>query len=511
MFAALRQHRRVVLCGLALVLASAGLASRAGEPSKKKGKAGADTPDATAAKTGAARSDSDAKAPKSGTAKVERGPFRCEVSLKGVFESTKMTEVSVRLEAPTPLIVATVVEPGTAVKKDDTLLTFDAEKVDRTIRDLEADKALADLTLKQAEEELPLLERGALLELASASKAKKEADEDLKNFLEIDKGWEEKSAKFMVKNSSDYLEYAKEELKQLQKMYRNKDLTEETEEIILKRQRNWVEMASFFLDEATVQRDHTLAFAIPRREQMLRDGAAKAGLAFEKAKTTLPLTLSQKRLALAKAKYERARAAEHLDRVRHDRDVLTVKSPAGGVVYYGRCIRGHWVTASDLEKKLVRGGSIQPDEVFITVVDPAKLVVRAAVDEKDLSNVIPAAVAKVIPTALPDAHLPAKVKEVLSAPLAAGAFDARLDLDGSRPAGITAGMTCTVKLVPYRKADALTVPVAAVTREDDEAYVYVDGKDKPQKRAVKAGHTSGERVEILEGLHEGDAVRLTKP
>jgi multidrug efflux pump subunit AcrA (membrane-fusion protein) len=511
MFVALHQHRRVAVYGLVLALASAGLVSRADEPTKKKDKAGADTPAAAAGKTDTARSSSDAKGSKGETAKVERGPFRCEISLKGVFESSDMAEVSVRLEAATPLIVATVAEPGTKVKKGDTILTFDAEKVDRAIRDLEADKALAELTLKQAEEELPLLERGTPLELASAAKAKKEADEDLKNYLDIEKNWEQKSAKFAVKNYADYLEYAKEELKQLQKMYRNKDLTEETEEIILKRQRNRVEMISFWLDEMAVQRDHTLAFEIPRREQTFRDAAAKAALALDKAKTTLPLTLSQRRLALAKAKYERARATEHLDRVRHDRDVLTVKSPADGVVYYGRCIRGQWVTASDTEKKLVRGGSIQPDEVFITVVEPAMLFVRAAVDEKELSRVTPGAVAKVTPTALPDARLPAKVKEVLSAPRAAGVFDAKVELEGSRPAGVTAGMTCAVKLVDYRKAGALTVPVAAVTREDDEAYVYVDGQDKPQKRAVKTGHTSGERVEILEGLHEGDVIRLTKP
>jgi HlyD family secretion protein len=511
MFAALRQHPGVVLCGLALALASAGLVLRADEPPKKNGKTSSGAPDTKTEKTAAAKPDSDAKAAKPGTAKVERGPFHCEVTLKGVFESPKMAEVSVRLEAQTPLLVATVVEPGTTVKKGDVLLTFDAEKVDRALRDLEAEKELADLTLKQAEEELPLLEHGAPLELASAARAKKEADEDLKHFLQIDRGWEEKSAKFMVKNYSDYLEYAKEELKQLQKMYRNKDLTEETEEIILKRQRNRVEMMSFFVDEAAVQRDHALAFEIPRREQMLRDGSAKADLALEKAKTTLPLTLSQKRLALAKARYDRARSAEHLDRVRHDREVLTVKSPADGVVYYGRCIRGQWVTASDIGRRLVRGGAVQPEEVFITVVDPAKLLVRATVDEKELATVTPGAVAKVTPTALPDTRLPAKVKDVLSAPLGAGAFDARLELEGSKAPALTAGMTCTARLVHYRKADALTVPVAAVFHDEDEAYVYVDGKDKSQKRTVKAGHTSGERVEILEGLHEGDVVRLTKP
>jgi HlyD family secretion protein len=499
MFATLRQHLWIVVFGWLLI--SAGFALRADEQPKKKSEAS--NPPPSVASTGGAA--------KAGTTKVERGPFRSEVSLKGIFEAANMTEVSVHLEAPMPLKIATAVEPGTVVKKGDVLVTFDAEKMERALRDLEADKDLAELTLKQSEEELPLLERGTPLELEAAAKLKKEADEDLKHFLEVDRGWSEKSAHFFVKNTTNYLEYAKEELKQLQKMYRNKDLTEETEEIILKRQRNYVEQATFYLGNAMMQRDQILAFQIPRREQMLREGAAKANLALEKAKSSLPLALSQKRLALAKARYDRAKATEHLERVRRDRELMTVKSPADGVVYLGRCARGNWVTAGDLARRLARGGMVQPDEVFVTIVDPADLFVRATVDEKDLAAVTDGASAKVTATALPDVRIPARLQHALSTPLGAGAFEAKLELQGSKPATLVAGMACTVTLVPYRKTDALTVPVAAVFHDDDDPYVYVDGKEKAEKRTVKTGHTSSDRIEIVDGLHEGDAIRLSKP
>jgi multidrug efflux pump subunit AcrA (membrane-fusion protein) len=503
MIATLRQRPWIVLC--AVVIAGAGLVLRADEPTKKNGKS--ITPPSSPSKpdSGAASSS------KSGTVKVEKGPFRMEVSLKGFFEAAKMTEVSVHLESPTQLLVASVAEPGTVVKKGDVLLSFDLDKIDRALKDLDAEKELADLTLKQAEEELPLLERAAPLDMAAAARAKKEADEDLKHFLETDKGWEEKSAKFSVKNYSDFLEYAKEELKQLQKMYRNKDLTEETEEIILKRQRNRVEMISFFVDEAIVQRDRMLAYEIPRHEQAYRENAAKASLVLDKLKISQPLTLSQKRLALAKAKYDRARSVEHLERMRHDRDAMIVKAPVDGVVYYGRCIRGQWVTASDMGRRLVRGSTMQPDDVLLTIVEPGKLSVRASVDEKDLEYIVPGAAAKVSPASHPDSKLPAKVKSVLTAPIGSGAFDARLELDGSSLPTLTAGMACTAKLVPYRKTDALTVPSSAVFHDDEEPYVYLDGKDKPEKRTVKTGHTSGDRTEITAGLREGDTIRTSKP
>ena len=88
------------------------------------------------------------------------------------------------------------------------------------------------------------------VDLAAATRAKTQADEDLKRFFDIEKPDAERTAHFMVKQSGEYLDYAKEELRQLEKMYRSKDLTEETEEIILRRQRFQVDSREHYLKEA---------------------------------------------------------------------------------------------------------------------------------------------------------------------------------------------------------------------------------------------------------------------
>src|SRR5689334_12607395 len=199
-----------------------------------------------------------APAVKPPTYKVVPAPFRVEVSLKGVFESAGMTEVLIKPEAWTGgLTVVKAVEPGAAVKQGDVLLTLDREKIDKAIRDLEAEQQLADLAIRQSELELPILERSTPLEMAAAERAKDRTDEDLRKFLATDKPLAVESAQFQVRNAANFLEYAEEELKQLQKMYR-KDLTEETEEIILKRQRNQVEQAKFNLRMTENRRDQTL-------------------------------------------------------------------------------------------------------------------------------------------------------------------------------------------------------------------------------------------------------------
>ncbi len=403
-----------------------------------------------------------------------------------------------------------------ATVKGETLVELDLEKIDRAIRDLEGEQKMATLTIRQAEEELPLLEKTNPMDLATTERAKKQADEDLKKFVEIDKSMAEQMANNMVRSSSFYVEYAKEELKQLEKMYRNKDLTEETEEIILRRQRHQVEMAEFFLKVNQVRRDQVVNIDLPRQEQNVKDNAAKATLALDRARSSLPLTLSQKKLTLEKLRYDTARSAERLKNLKADRDLMTVKSPADGVVYYGKCVQGQWTTAAAVAQKLQRGGMLMADEVFLTVVSPKPLQVQANVEEKDLHWLHAGLKGKAEPAGYPDVKLPVELTSLSAVPHAAGSFPARMSVDPARvPESLMPGMACTVKFVAYHKDDALTLPAGAVFADDsdeDQRYVYLPAKaGKSEKHKVKVGHTSDGHTEILEGLKEGEEVLSSKP
>jgi multidrug efflux pump subunit AcrA (membrane-fusion protein) len=332
-----------------------------------------------------AAASSSSNTSKPATTKVEKGPFKIEVTSSGIFEATRTTEVSIKPKAwALPLVVERGIELGTPVKKGDILVEFDREKIDKTIQDTEVENTLTELALKQAEEELPILDQSLPIDLAAAERSKSQADEDLKRFLEFDRANSERNVQFMVKQASEYLEYSKEELKQLEKMYRSKDLTEETEEIILRRQRFQVEASEFYKKEAEHHRDQTLKIDLPRQEQRVRESAVKQAIDLAKARAHLPLNLNQKRLNLAKLKHDHAKAAEKLADLRADRETMAVHSPADGLVYYGRAERGQWTTGAAMAQKLHEGGIIAPDEVFITIVRPRPVDIRATVEEKDL-------------------------------------------------------------------------------------------------------------------------------
>jgi multidrug efflux pump subunit AcrA (membrane-fusion protein) len=193
---------------------------------------------------------------------------------------------------------------------------------------------------------------------------------------------------------------------------------------------------------------------------------------------------------------------------------MTLQSPADGIVYLGRCVRGKWPTAAEISGRLRAGGTIQPREIVMTIVEEGTLFVRASVPEKELADVQPGTAGVAVPAAFKTSRLAVAVAEVSPIPISDGTFEARLNFTGKWTEPLVAGMACDVKLVPYKKADAISVPAKAVfTDELDETqrFVYVVKEGKPAKLSVKVGRTSGERLEITEGLKAGDEILLEKP
>jgi multidrug resistance efflux pump len=447
--------------------------------------------------------------------KVQRGPLEVVLPLKGIFAASETHEIVLRPETwtggPTGggLIVLTAVPHGATVNKGDVLVTLQTDKIDRAIQDLEGDQKVAALALKLAREELPVLEHSTPIELAAAERAKVQADEDRKKWVEVDRPQAEALAQKSVKDAEHFLEYAKEELKQLQKMYRSKDLTEETEEIILKRHRHQVANSEFNLKSTMLHRDQVLKIDLPRKDQALREVADKADLALEKARGTLPLTLSQKRLAVEKQEYEFQKAQARLQSLRKDREMMTVRAPAPGMVYHGRYSGGQWNSAA-VTPRLQRGGGLSAEEAFMTIVEPQPLEIHASLEEKDIHWMKKGLKGKAVAVGFPDQKLPVEVASVAPAPVG-GNFAVALKVDAARlPEGLVPGMACTIKLTPYHKEAALTLPASVVFGDDDEGhYVYRPGSK--EKTKVEVGTTVGDHTEILGGLNEGDEVLRNKP
>jgi HlyD family secretion protein len=445
--------------------------------------------------------------PKPPTHKVEKKPFKIEVTLKGILDAEQTAEISYR---PQPLIQPPPAQGPLTIRK---LVAFDSTKLDEYIDELEKQKKSNETSLRLAEEDLPLFEKSQPVEMASTQASKKRADDELKYFLDIGRPQMEKEVEMYVKMTKFMREYAEEELRQLEKMYKANDLTEDTEKIILRRHRERVEQAIFWYQTALLERDYMFKHSLPNRERLLKEDQVKQNLQLEKLQKTQGLTLLQKQISLTRMRHERDKDAVRLEKLRKDQAAMAITAPIDGIVYHGKFAKGHWSATESLEDRLTAHGTVQPDEVFLTVVKPRPVIVRLSIDEKDVYLIKPGLEGKAKMLVHPDRKLPARVTKLSEVPATPGKFDAQVTLDlGAGDVGLMPGMACSVKFVPYSKKDAIAVPAKTIHEEDEHFFVYILAKGgKHEKREVTPGRTDGEHTEILEGVREGEEILLERP
>ena len=457
-----------------------------------------------------AQDDKENEEPKTHT--VKRGELKVTVTLDGVFEAETTHEIILQPEAWSSLKVEKVVEEGAQVKKGEPILWLDTKKLDEEIRDQEFAQRLGYLSLKQTEVDLESLEISVPLDLEAAQRTHRIAKEDWDYFQKVTEAERKRSAEENLKSANYSLEYSQEELDQLEQMYKEDDLTEQTEEIILKRAQRSVERSNYYLELAKTRHEKALTIDLPREKQRAEDSAIRSDLSLKKAEATLPRSLERQRIELEKLLFTQEKLEQKLAQLRNDRDRMVVKSPADGFVYFGQSDRGRWTTAATLRKQLRPGGSLSANAVVMTVVADGPGFVRIDVPEKEFRHFAKKTPATVKPTAFPNTTFSGECGRLGPVAVKEGTFDGRVHFEWEQgdPRPVV-GMTCKVTLTPYQNDDALTVPSSAIFGSDDDRHVYVKNGDGTKKQPVSTGESAGGKTEITDGLSKGDVILLKQP
>ncbi len=455
-----------------------------------------------------------ADAPK--TLTVQPAPFRVEATVDGVFEPLDQEELLLDPEEWEKFVVEKALPAGSVVKEGDEILWLATKDFERAFRETELQLALSRLAIEVAQVELAALDKTLPLDVADAEQAKKQSDEDWDFFNEVGEKLERRMADISLQMSKQSMEGALEELNQLEKMYKADDLTEETEEIILKRARADAERSKAFFEQATIQHDRRLNIQMPRDRRSKEESVARANVTYEKQKIALPAQLQQKKLEMEKLRHTHHSLEEKLGKLRHDRELLTLKSPVAGTLYYGENEKGKWITTEVITKMLRKGSPVAVRQVLFTIVSGPRLAVRAEVPEKDLRNFARETVAVVKPTLAPDERLNAKVIRSNLTPVRDGIYGVELELEKPEAESLRGGMTCKVTVAVVDQKDAIAVPTSAVFSDEDRPdrkWVAVSTGEgmKPEKRDVETGPASASRTLIRSGLKAGETILLTKP
>ena len=447
---------------------------------------------------------------------VETKPFRIERSFTATLLPAKPHLIAIDPEGWADFTIESIVPHGTAVKKGDILVKFDRESYDRKLEDTKRAVQAQALSLASQELAFQKLEEETALKLAGSKRAQRVASEELAYFTATGRKTQEEEAVDNLESSKRRLEAAQEELKQLKMMYDADDLTEQTEEIILKRQEFTVKSAELDLKHAELFTKRTLDVLIPRKAEGLDTDSKTTSIDLEKAEKNLPRALESARLDLEAGRIAAARSKHDLADLEKDSVLLELKAPVDGTFYHGSLDEGRW-TLGELAKVLVKGGKVPFIRPFASIVPTEPdLQLVAQVDEATARTLRKPLKGSLTAAGREDIALTATLEKVATLPAADGKY--RIDLTPEWPEDdkleypsdldVAAGMNFECRFIVHHEEQAITLPAKALQPGEGGTWtVQVKAADgKASARPVIRGRVSGDKVEIASGLENGQVI-----
>ncbi len=176
---------------------------------------------------------------------------------------------------------------------------------------------------------------------------------------------------------------------------------------------------------------------------------------------------------------------------------LLLRAPADGTV---------------LTLHAVPGEVAKPDQALATIGDNAVVWVWADLYERDIARVTRQQLQKklratVTVKAYPGEEFPGTI-DFVSPAMEEASRTVKVRVEVKNPDGrLLAGMFATVKIFMAGDDEALVAPMAAVLEDEGRSFVFVRHHgDYYVRRPVSPGRTWGNRVEIVSGLQDGQAV-----
>jgi HlyD family secretion protein len=448
-----------------------------------------------------------APAPEGEAVKARRGPFRVVHEAQGVFIPASFTEISVIPEAyEGELRIVQVVPHGSRVRQGDVILRLEDEKARDMLKGAEwgartADRGLEDGKIRRAE-----FDSDAERDVARAEKELAFAEKGLKGYLEVNRPLDKDETEQTERFFRHVIEDQEDEIAQLGKMYKEDQLTEETEEIVLKRSKRQLEQAKKRLELFLRRYAFGEEYQEPQVQENLKNNVKDKTKVLKDLRRGRESARVLGQIEIEKLEHEVTAAHKRVERLRDDLDRLTVRAPQDGIVLH----------ASFEEKVAVnilrKNQSVSPRQTLLSLAHPGSLRARFSLPEKDRFRLGAGTSVKILPEALPEMSIAGSLEPVVGFPLADNTWNAHV-VFAHEDERLLPLLKCKVVVVLLDAMDVLTVPAAAVTQQGDRSICYVRGKS-PFGIAVKTvvvGPSDGKLTVIREGLSEDDEVLLQEP
>ncbi len=429
---------------------------------------------------------------------VTRADFSLRMQRDGRIESLHIARPAFEFEAYSGRLEVAEVAPFTgSVSAGQVLVRVTPTDWENTMRSAEENLADARQRLDWAEQELTMAQQRQAVALEQAEKSLKDSLADLMLWDKYRWPDAQLSNELSIQQSRFGLEDQRQELAQLEEMYRNTSLATETKDIVLDRARRGLKISEQWFE--MTQHNNLIArdYSLPRQDRDTRDSARYAQQSHDHALQQQKISLEQQEQQTQGARRGLRAAEEYMAKLRRDHDALTLTAPFAGLA---------------TRINLAAGDRVSPGQPVCEIHNPNHLAVTFTADVADSRIIALGSDLDISFASFPELSLTAKVSEmstVAGAPAgdpksSSGSLEVRALLTAPN-AVVRPGLSCSVSALKTIPA-ALAVPSECIGRDDDGAFVTVKtGADSSQRR-IRVGPSSGGMTIILEGLAEGEAV-----
>ena len=440
--------------------------------------------------------------PSTDTYKVKKGSLKLEVSTDATLSALEPFEAKLKAKAYTgQLTVVSAAAHGAMVRKGETILDLDPKPMNWALEGAENELATARANLKKAEADAELATKSEALSLRISEDALKNAEASMKWFEEVDGPQMLRMADLQVKMQKSQVEDQDDELDQLRKMYKTEDLTTATADIVIKRAVRRLEVAKEMLKVQEERRDKTKSLDYPVTRQRVVDAVEQAKQALTSLKNVQAQALVTRKSGLATSRISVEQAEQKLADLKTDQANISFKAPEDGMVMYEQLPDA---TPGSDKRALKAGDKLTAGQTVMRVVYPGRLKIDVTLTEAQAFWVEPGTRARVTPAAFPQLSYDGTCGQMVggnrTSPPGFG-FMVPVTLP-TTDARIVPGMKASVEIEAGKVDDVLLIPVAAVS--GGKVFIKKDGKT--EEKAVVLGKSDGEKVEVKEGLAEGDEI-----
>jgi HlyD family secretion protein len=439
---------------------------------------------------------------------VKRGDFTVSIVEGGTLAA--ISEISIRNEVEGTARIIYIAKEGTYVKKGDLLVELDSAQAQDQVNQQElnfekatnalvaaqltldiqrsqtnSDISAAQLKLRFAVLDLQKFEQGQrTVELIEASNKVVQAEANLATSLDDYMNTTNLTAK-------GYETKQREDQDRLKVMSSRNSFISATNSIFILTEFEHQKLAAKYLsdvEEAENELDRVIATSERRIAQYVAD-----------------LLTQSNTLALN---------ARKLERDRKNLDACRIVAPQDGLVVYPMSDDMRFRSDAMVEE----GATVRNRQELIKLPDIARMKVTVKVHESTVNMVRPNQPAFVVLDSMPDQAFRAHVERVSLLPDTTSRFgnpnlkvyNTEIHIDDSLP-DVKPGVSARAEIIITTLADAISVPIQAVTTLKGKQVCYRLEGSQPNPVPVEVGLFNTRFIQIVSGLNEGDRVLLSPP